>query len=380
MKNDVTDEQRFQNSRILFVYADNRAKYLLNELEHNNPRIDSFKIEIDVKKPFFLKNILLCIFEILFPTIKNDTPINKRMLYYNSVRRPDFIKRLSSLVEKHVNSMSSKPEMILQWQAIFAPYVKAPEIPFVLIIDNYTNPPDSANQKEKLRGWSTFYDKSFFAFQKELYNKAEKIFTLSKWCKEGLSREYGIDSEKIVSIGWGPAADVSVTNVGKKENKSIVAIGKDYRAKGIDILLEVAKYLPDFEISIIGKDPSFKPTYPKNVNICDHLTNAALADIYQKSEFFFIFSEFDPSPHVIWEAQAFGCIIIGFDAYGISEAVANDKSGLLLKTRDPKTIAIEIRKLQTDDALMERMQNGALENYRKNGTWAEVSKKIIQNL
>ena len=65
------------------------------------------------------------------------------MLYYNSVRRPAFIKKLSFFVDEYVNSMSPKPALILQWQAIFAPYIGTSKIPFALIIDNYADPPDS---------------------------------------------------------------------------------------------------------------------------------------------------------------------------------------------------------------------------------------------
>ena len=214
-----------------------------------------------------------------------------------------------------------------------------------------------------------------------MYQNAEKVFTLSNWCKEGLSKEYGINADKILGIGWGPAKNLKANSDFDKEQKTILAIGQDYKAKGIDILLAAAKYLSDFKITIVGKDHSFKAKeYPKNVFIYDHLTDSALENIYLKSEFFYIFSEFDPSPHVLWEAQASGCVIIGYDAYGISEAVVNNESGLLLKTREASVVAEEIRKLQTDQIRMKRMQKEAVENYQKNGTWVEVCNKLLQNL
>jgi glycosyltransferase involved in cell wall biosynthesis len=370
--------------KILFVYEDERAKYLIEELKDNFPLIDILKIKIDLKKPYVWKNFTICFLEIISIMIRTGkiSKLTARRLYYNAIRRPAFIQKLSSLVEKYVNSHIVKPDLILQWQGIFAPYTVAPKIPYALIIDNYTDPPNSPIQKDKLRGWSTFYDRSFFDFQKELYENAERIFTLSKWCKEGLSKEYGIDPLKVTAIGWGPAKDIVEPESFEKQERTILAIGNDYESKGIDILLETAKYLSDFRITIVGEDRAFKAasSIPKNVQIKKHLSNDDLVSQYLKSEFFFIFSKFDPSPHVLWEAQASGCVVIGFDAYGISEAITNKKTGLLLKTRKASSIAEEIRKLKLDDVLMKQIQKAAVQNYEKNGKWTKACMKLAENL
>jgi glycosyltransferase involved in cell wall biosynthesis len=370
--------------KILFVYEDERAKYLIEELKDNFPLIDILKIKIDLKKPYVWKNFTICFLEIISIMIRTGkiSKLNARRLYYNAIRRPAFIQKLSSLVEKYVNSHTAKPDLILQWQGIFAPYTVVPKIPYALIIDNYTDPPNSPIQKDKLRGWSTFYDRSFFDFQKELYENAERIFTLSKWCKEGLSKEYGIDPLKVTAIGWGPAKDIVEPESFEKQERTILAIGNDYESKGIDILLETAKYLSDFRITIVGEDRAFKAAFsiPKNVQIEKHLSNDDLVSQYLKSEFFFIFSKFDPSPHVLWEAQASGCVVIGFDAYGISEAITNKKTGLLLKTRKASSIAEEIRKLKLNDVLMKQIQKATVQNYEKNGTWTKACMKLAENL
>jgi glycosyltransferase involved in cell wall biosynthesis len=93
-----------------------------------------------------------------------------------------------------------------------------------------------------------------------------------------------------------------------------------------------------------------------------------------------MFSEFEPAGHVLWEAQAYGCIVIGYDAFGISEAVENNITGILLKTREPLLVAQEIKKLYQDGAVLSRMQKAAVKNYEKNGTWAGVCAKIYENL
>lgn len=383
MKRNFSIDKSFQKPKILFVYEDKRVRYLIEELKNKIHLIDVFHVKINLKEPFFWINLLLCALEILYAGIKKGVfvKISRRMLYFNSTRRPNFIKKMSSKIEKHISSMTVKPDLILQWSSMFAPYIQTPKIPFALIIDNYADPPDSSIQKNKLRGWSTFYDGSFYEFQKELYCNAICIFTLSKWCKEGISNEYGIDPKKVIAIGWGPAKKIDANNSSEKEDRTILAVGNDYIAKGFDILLKSAEYLEDFSITIVGKDNAFKDLdVPKNVQIKNYVSDETLINLYSKSELFFIFSKFDPSPHVLSEAQAYGCVIIGYDAYGISESVINNKTGILLKTRNPILVAEEIRKLYQDKIKLKRMRKAAVENYNKSGTWEGASQKIAKSL
>ena len=383
MTNSLPAKKSIQNLKILFVYSDKRAAYLFEELKGKIPLLDVFHVELDLKKLSFWENLLICYLEIVFSMMKKGlfAKISRRMLYNSAIRRPAFIKKVSYEVTKHVNSMNPKPDLILQWQSLFAPYVGVPHIPLALIIDNYTDPPDSKIQKDKLRGWSTIYNESFYQFQKELYAHATRIFTMSKWCKEGLSREFNVDPQKVVAIGWGPAKKVKINWSQRKTEKTILAIGSDYEAKGFDVLLKSAKYLGDFTITIVGKDYKFKDTLvPKNVHILDRISDEALIRLFTKTELLFLFSRFEPSAHVLWEAQAYGCAVIGYDDFGISEAVVDNVTGLLLKTRDPFLVAGEIKKLYHDRAALNQMQKAAIKNYEKNGTWAGVSDKLIQNL
>lgn len=379
-------ENSAKEPKILFVYCDNRSRYILEKLKVELNLIDTFYAGTSWKDLFFWKNLLSCALEMTYNAIKKGhlVKINKRTLYFNSTCRPDFIREMSSKVQKKTDTMKVKPDLVLQAGSMFAPYVLTPIVPFALIIDNYADPPNSTNQKNKLRGWSTLYDESFYHFQKQIYSAALRIFTFSKWCKEGLSKEYNIDPEKIRPTGWGPAREIdSATGTSKKDSKTILCVGNDYIAKGFDVLIKSAKYLKNFSITIVGRDETgvFKNLdIPRNVQILNYVSNKKLSRLYSKSELFFIFSVFDPSPHVLWEAQAYGCVIIGYGAYGISEAVIDNKTGILLKNRDPLYVVEQIRKLYEEKGKIKLMREAAIENYRKNGTWDGVCKIIAHEL
>lgn len=149
MEHSFPARKSIQNLRILFVYPDKRATFLIEELKNKIPLMDVFQVEISLKNPSLVKNLLMCYFEIVFSMVKKGvfTKISRRLLYSSAIRRPAFIKKISCEVTKKVNSANPKPDLILQWQSLFAPYVGVPTIPFVLIIDNYTDPPDSPIQK-----------------------------------------------------------------------------------------------------------------------------------------------------------------------------------------------------------------------------------------
>jgi glycosyltransferase involved in cell wall biosynthesis len=290
---------------------------------------------------------------------------------------------MSRRIDRHIDSMTPKPDMILQWGSLFLPYTKTPKNSFAVIIDYYIEPPRIAMQKDKPESpWSTLYDEDLYKLQKELYQKATCIFTFTQWCKKGLSREYSIDPSRIVAVGWGPLKKIVTRRPLEKDHKTILGVGNDFLVKGFDILVRAAEYLEDFSITIVGKDSkkTFKDiSIPKNVQI-RQVSNETLINLYLKSELFFLFSRFEAAGHVLWEAQAYGCVVVGYDAYGISEAVVNNQSGILLKTRDPILVASEIRELYRDGNTLKRMQEAAIENYKENGTWNLVSEKIIQSI
>ena len=62
-----------------------------------------------------------------------------------------------------------------------------------------------------------------------------------------------IEAEKIHSIGWGTCKKIETDKTFCKREKTILAIGTDYKAKGIDILIKFANYLKDFQSQLSEK-------------------------------------------------------------------------------------------------------------------------------
>jgi glycosyltransferase involved in cell wall biosynthesis len=364
MQNNSTNQKLF----IAAITPDQRANYFFEGLKQNFD-VESLTVEVSSKEFFFWKNIFMTALELSWSALKNGhlPKISRISLLSNAYRRPQMVKKLSKKATNFVKSLNKKPDVIIQSAGMFK--IEASSLPYVNMIDNYAVSPSSKKyQNESLRNWNSIYDEKLYLFQKELFSNAKYIFTFSKWCKDSLNTDYGIEDSKIIAMGWGPAKHVD-PKITAKRPKSILGLLDS--AKGGDLLLGCARFLPDFSFKILGKR---QDDAPENVTFLGHVSDEELINEYQKAQFFFIFSEFDPSPHVVWEAQAHGCIIIGYDAFGISEAVIKGQTGILLKTRDAYEIAQAINQLLTKDLL--QMQRAAIDNYFKNGTWGSVINRV----
>ena len=186
-----------------------------------------------------------------------------RRLWTGLIRRPSFVRHQSLRVEKHIQALSPKPDLVIQWFGLFAPYFKTPLTPYVLIEDNYPDPPGSVVQKDRLNDWTIpKYQQSFCKFYKELCANAQYVFTFSRWCRDEIVKEYEIDASKVIAVGWGPGMLVPTPGYFEKLPRSILAVGNNFRAKGFDLLLRCAELLPDFKVTIVGKD-----RFPKHVHI-----------------------------------------------------------------------------------------------------------------
>lgn len=116
-----------------------------------------------------------------------------------------------------------------------------------------------------------------------------------------------------------------------------VSSGFDYpfqkQLKGVDLILEVAPKLPQFEFVIIGVDnkESFGQV-AKNVELLPSMSAFELRNNYCRSGFYLQLSMAEGFPNALCEAMLCGCIPIGSAVYSIPEIIG--KNGYQLLKRD----------------------------------------------
>ena len=136
--------------------------------------------------------------------------------------------------------------------------------------------------------------------------------------------------------------------IGDKKIVLDVAFGWDAR-KGLDVLLELAKRLPDdYVIVLVGTDDAIDKTLPPNI-ISIHRTQnqRELAEIYTTADVFAIPTREDNYPTVNMEAIACGTPVITFRTGGSPEMV-DGNTGSVVECDDVDALEREIIRICSD--------------------------------
>lgn len=108
-----------------------------------------------------------------------------------------------------------------------------------------------------------------------------------------------------------------------------------YYRKGFDLIMELARRMPDTQFTIVSEFPELEPI-PANVKIKKNIDQKALAEVYNSHRFYLQLSMFEGFPNALCEAMLCGCIPIGSDVAGIPDIIGDD--GYLLKRKDPEML------------------------------------------
>lgn len=187
---------------------------------------------------------------------------------------------------------------------------------------------------------------------------------------------FGFDSEK-----WQP--DLT------KQKKGVLTISitdtlKRMQIKGIDVLIEVAKLLPDIPFTIVGvkKEMYEYLTQIKsdNVTLIETLPPDKIIEICQRHSVYAQLSVREGLPNAVCEAMLCGCIPVGTKRGGIPEAIGT--AGYIIDSREPEHIAPIIRKaIENPDYTPEQVREYIVYMYpkkRRENSFSDVLSQIIK--
>lgn len=126
-----------------------------------------------------------------------------------------------------------------------------------------------------------------------------------------------------------------------KAKKSVLTVGivndeRTYLIKGIDLFLECAKRLPDFEFRIAGLSKEYQRKLDgyqtKNLKIYGFLSDAELVKTFQETSIYAQFSRTEGLPSVVCEAMLSECIPVGTNVGGMKNLIAD--TGIVIDSRD----------------------------------------------
>lgn len=159
--------------------------------------------------------------------------------------------------------------------------------------------------------------------------------------------------------------------LGMTEQQVVLCVGQFIHRKGIDLLLRVAKHLPErIGVYIIGGTDSTKKQkevyekhFPqKNIHFLDFCVEEELARYYQAADLFVLPTREDIWGLVINEAMAYGLPVITTNrCIAGLELVEDGKDGYIIPTEDAKALYGKVKYLLKHPDEMHRMGQHAQE-------------------
>lgn len=178
----------------------------------------------------------------------------------------------------------------------------------------------------------------------------------------------GFNSNEFVDLGM------------KRESKSFITIVSDlnsvnYKLKGIDLIVELAKNRPDLKFYIIGS-VNYKFDYSSNITFLGRMGQKDLVYALNTKQFYIQVSIAEGFPNALCESMLCGCIPIGSDVFSIPEII--DDTGIVLKSRDSFKLSSEIDVLLNKDLekLRENVRKRIIGNYSLNLRKSEFVKTL----
>jgi glycosyltransferase involved in cell wall biosynthesis len=191
--------------------------------------------------------------------------------------------------------------------------------------------------------------------ERHVYERSHAVIAKSEWAAESVLVDYGIEPAKVRVIPFGilPGPAPSPR---PPPRPRLVFVGTTLERKGGCDLLDIwRRDLRDHaDLVLITKDRVAPEPGLEVIGDIDH-GDGRLADILQTSTVFAFPSTMDASPHVVFEAMAYGLPVVVRRSGGMPEQVDDGATGLVIEPDDDDALSAALRKLIDDPALARHM-------------------------
>ena len=253
-------------------------------------------------------------------------------------------------------------------------------------------------------------------FQKKFINL--KISVL-KWCRnrilkscqavitdcfflKNLLESFGVKKDRIMVVHnsveylarpTGFSADVFRKNNNLK-GKVIVTVGRLVPWKGLEKILEILpelnKEFSGISLIIIGEGPELENLKEKagqlkkepnlDVRFLGRLPRAEVIPWYLSADAYVLNSNYEGIAHTLVEALYFGAPIVATNAGGTPEIITNEYNGLVFKYNQEDEMKACLRRVLSDNNLVEKLKNNAKEKLANDFVWEKVVEAHLEAL
>lgn len=208
--------------------------------------------------------------------------------------------------------------------------------------------------------------RKFLPIERFLQYFCKAVVSVSKYDEknllaEGINKSVSTVYNGISIPDCSHICDIPVFNEGKK---IILTIARVFPQKKIDLFVEVARLLPQYNFVWIGNQREVTEfgTLPRNCHFCGNIPNAGA--FCSKADLLMLPSNYEGLPMVILEAMSFGKPIVSSDVGGVSEIVRNEINGYTLENI-PHLFSEKIHHILENEALYSKFSKNSLDIFRK---------------
>ncbi len=173
----------------------------------------------------------------------------------------------------------------------------------------------------------------------------------------------------------------------KEDDKMVLYVGRLVFHKGLDYLIESAKYLGDDVKYVIGGTGDFRPELENLVKRFElegriifpgRIPNKELPKYYAATDIFVLpsISRLEAFGIVALEAMASEVPVVVSDIPGVREVIVEGEHGLLAEPMNPRDIAGKIRTILNHPELAKSMGKKGRERVEMDLTWSTVAEQI----
>jgi glycosyltransferase involved in cell wall biosynthesis len=192
------------------------------------------------------------------------------------------------------------------------------------------------------------------------YDLIDVIVTPSRFAKDKLV-EFGIDAARVTAIP--NFVHASQYTPAYADQGYVVYAGRLSPEKGIPVLLEALKQLPDLKVLVIGDGQSRRAlediavkTGLTNTEFMGYVPRERLLEIVAGAMFVVMPSVWPENfPYAVLEAFALGKPVVASAVGGLPEMIEDEVTGLLVEPRDAAGLAAALKRLTADRGLARRM-------------------------
>jgi glycogen synthase len=289
----------------------------------------------------------------------------------------------SQHAEHQINQLENTPDCVFHIFGTYSPFWKRSDIPYAVYLD-YT----MALAEKAWTPWATFSSRkeqeAWFKCETQLYEHSHHLFTMTDLVKKSLIEDYGIDEQKITTVGLASLFRESYEGVKTFGTQRIIFNGSDFERKGGDIVIKafeiVKKKLPNSSLTVIGKQLKTSIEGIENPGAISSQTE--LEELFLSADLAVAPARCEPTGVFIVDAMRCGvpCIVSANDWNGIPEFLEHGVDSIIINQLHPELLAENIISLLGNASSLESMSQAARNKVKTQLNWNAIANKIVQTL